>query len=114
MNTGTVLVLGLVGLGAVYLMTRKAPAATSVITPPPNGAYPLPTNQQQGYPGGLPFNLGGLLGSNNNPTAAQQAAGVISAIGGLASGIGSVVRGLGDAGVFGQGDDNGSSFSDTI
>jgi hypothetical protein len=113
MDTSTVLVLGLVGLGAVYLMTRRTPAATSVINPPPNGAYPYPTNQQQGSIGGLPLNMGGILGSNNNPTAAQQAAGVISAIGGLATGIGSVVRGLGDAGVFGS-DDNGSSFSDII
>lgn len=113
MDTSTVLVLGLVGLGAVYFLTKKTPAATSVVTPPPNGAYPYPTNQNQGSVGGIPLNMGGILGSNNNPTSAQQAASVISAIGGLATGIGSVVRGLGDAGVFGQGDDNGS-FSDII
>ena len=104
MNNTTVLILAAVGLGAVYMMTRKTATpvmSTSAIPPNANGysvqqQYPQYPGALQNMGGSLSGLFGGAVGGGSNPTQAQQAASVISAIGGLANGIGSVVRGIGE------------------
>lgn len=95
MNTEQVLLIGGAAAIGLYLYTKRPVVTTGIINPQPNQQYPISTGQANPYNGNA-WGAVGAIGSNPSPTAAQQAAGVIAAIGGLATGVGSVVRGIDD------------------
>ncbi len=108
-ETGMLVLAGL-GLGAFYIFSKDKKTTVPIAPPPPNYSYPT----TQGQP--TPFNpgqWGGPIVQGGNASGAQDAASIIGAIGGLASGIGSVVRGISDWGS-GSGSSGNGGYSDVL
>jgi hypothetical protein len=96
MSDTTILVIAAAGAAGLYFMNKK-----TITIPPPQPNYQYPQTQGQNtpygtYPTGYPNSM--PMGGGGGTSAAQDAASVIGALGGLAQGIGSVVRGIGSMG----------------
>lgn len=109
MNDKEKIVLGVLAVGGLYLVTRpkKATQLTGPTVNPTTGAVTA-----GGFNPLDPFTWGSLLGqTGGSQSQAQQASGIISSIGSLFNGIGSVVKGLDQSSPTGSGAGSSTSGS---
>lgn len=107
------IVIGVLGAGALYLVTRpkKTVQLSGPTVNPTTGAVTA-----GGFDPLDPSTWGSLLGNNTggSQSQAQQASGIISSIGNLFNGIGSIVRGVDQSSPTGSGagsTTSGSTYS---